>query len=380
MANHIAPKVLIVASVNWEGISRTPYLFSRAGWVVDVFTSPAFFLAKSSFVSKIHVAGESPSQLVDQLKSFLQLHDEKYDKILLGDDPLIWELASRRDEPWARELLPCAADDETIDFLIFKTNFIQGCSKNDIPIPPSFVCGNADQVRHAVREIGFPLILKRNQGHSGEGVRVVHSERELDGLDMKSAVVVQKLIEGKICSAAALYKEGALLGFYSYFRSRTWGPLGSSTAVEFHVFPQLRDVLERLGRISKFDGLCGIDFMHEESTSRIYILEQNFRPTLTMLLGTKVGVDFIALLRNRDRPAALPMVQDPTVHAVVPLFPSDIVRAISQRDFRILLRWLVDPRWIREACWHDRKLLAHNFSYIVRTIREKIGVMFSRGK
>jgi len=380
MESRMAPKLLVVASVNWEGLSRTPYLFSRAGWVVDVFTSPEFFLARSSFVNRIHATSKSPPELVEQLRSFLELHGQEYEKILLGDDPLIWELARRRNEQWARALLPCAGDDKTIDFLIFKTNFILGCEANGIPIPRSFVCTTAEQVDHAVREVGFPLILKRDQGHSGEGVKIIDSRQELDDLNLGSSVLVQKLIAGKISSAAALYKQGVLLGFYSYFRSRTWGKFGSSTAIQFHVFPELSDALERLGRISKFDGLCGIDFMYEESTSRIYILEQNFRPTLTMLLGPKVGVDFVSLLRGWNSPPGSPMLQQSVANAVVPLFPSDFVRAISQRDLPILLRWLVDPSWIREAGWHDRKLLAHNFRYILRTIKDKVRSAVGRAK
>ena len=378
MERRMVPKLLVVASVNWEGLSRAPYLFAKAGWIVDVFTSPEFFLARSSFINEIHAKSGSPSELVEQLKCFLERHGREYKKILLGDDPLIWELAGRRNEPWARALLPCADDDQTIDFLIFKTNFILNCEKNGIPIPRSFVCTTAEQLDHAVREVGFPLILKRDQGHSGEGVKLVNSREELGDLGLASSVVVQKLIQGKICSAAALYKDGVLLGFYSYFRSRTWGSFGSSTAIKFQVFPELAGALQRLGQISKFDGLCGIDFMHEESTSKIYILEQNFRPTLTMLLGPKAGVDFVSLLRDWDHPRGIPVLQQPAVQSVVPLFPSDVVRAISQRDLPILLRWLVDPRWIREVGWHDRKLLAHNFRYIVRTIRNKVRAAFSR--
>ncbi len=378
MVNHTASRLLIVASVNWEGLSRAPYLYSQAGWVVDVFTSPAFFLAQSSFVSKIHAASEIPSELVAQLQSFLELHSHEYERILLGDDPLIWQLASRRHEPWARALFPCTPTDDVIDFLIFKTRFVQGCEKADIPIPRSLVCNSAAEITQAVREVGFPMILKRDQGHSGEGVRIVNSQQELDGQDLAPPMIVQQFIKGQICSAAAIYKKGVLLGFYSYFRSRTWGALGSSTAIRFHVFPGLCEILERLGRISEFDGLCGIDFMLEASTSRLYVLEQNFRPTLTMLLGPKVGVDFIGLLRHWNQPAARPVLQCEVAGKDVPLFPADVIRAISHHDLPVLLRWLVDPRWIREASWHDRKLLAHNFRSILRALRSKVNGAFRR--
>jgi hypothetical protein len=376
--NRIAPKLLVVASVNWEGLSRVPYLFSQSGWIVDIFASPKTSLAQSSYINDIHEAEGEPFELVEQLRPFVELRGHEYAKIILADDPLIWEVAKRRCEPWASALLPCAEVDGIIDFLISKTDFIKGCKEHNIPVPQSFVCESRMQVLQAARVVGFPLILKRNQGHSGEGVQLIHSDCELDSLNFESSVVVQKFIKGRICSAAALYKKGVLLGFYSYFRLRTWGAFGSSTAIKFQAFPELCDILERLGRISQFDGLCGIDFMLDDATSNIYILEQNFRPTLTMLLGPKVGVDFISLLRNWDTPLASPLTQRADVHAVVPMFPSDIVRAISQRDFSTLLRWLFDPRWIREAGWHDKKLLLHNFRYILRTIMGKISGVLSR--
>ena len=376
----MVPRLLVVASVNWEGLSRVPYLFSQAGWVVDIFASPETSLAQSSYISDIHEAVGEPFELVEQLRSFVALHGHEYKKIILADDPLIWEVAKRRREPWARRLLPCAGQDKVIDFLVFKTDFIQGCKEKNIPIPQSFVCESKGQVLQAARTVGFPLVLKQDQGHSGEGVKLIRSGCELDSLSFESSIVVQEFIEGRVCSAAALYKEGVLLGFYSYFRFRTWGAFGSSTAIKFQAFPELRDILERLGRISQFDGLCGIDFMLDDATSNIYILEQNFRPTLTMLLGPKVGVDFITLLHNWDTPPASPLMQRAGIHAVVPMFPSDIVRAISQRDFPTLLRWLFDPRWIGEAGWHDRKLLLHNFRYILRTIRDKICGVLSRAK
>ena len=351
-----------------EGFDRAAHRRKDEAWLDARRTDPGALVVPVWRSRNLVVLGEPPAALFPDMTLIARF----------GDDPLIWELASRRNEPWARALLPCKGDDQTIDFLIFKTNFILGCEAHGIPIPRSFVCTTAQQVDHAVLEVGFPLILKRDQGHSGEGVKVIHSRKELDGLNLESSVVVQKLIAGKICSAAALYKDGALLGFYSYFRSRTWGAFGSSTAIKFHAFPELCGALERLGRISKFDGLCGIDFMFEESTSRIHILEQNFRPTLTMLLGPKVGVDFVALLRDWDSPRGSPVLQHSPPHAVVPLFPSDIVRAISQRDIPIFLRWLVDPLWIREGGWHDRKLLAHNVRYILRTIQAKLRNMVGR--
>ena len=104
--------------------------------------------------------------------------------------------------------------------------------------------------------------------------------------------------------------------------------------------------------------------MCEHGTDKVMLLEQNFRPTLTMLLGKRVGVDFIACLRQWNTPPEQPLLQDPEATDEVPLFPSDVIRAISARELASVLRWLTHPLWLREVSWHDLRLLRHNLKYI----------------
>ena len=93
-----------------------------------------------------------------------------------------------------------------------------------------------------------------------------------------------------------------------------------------------------------------------------------------MLLGPRVGVDFSRLLRRDNDPAKprAPVLQDPAVRDLVPLFPTDVLRAISEHDLPGLLRWLVHPGWWRELGWHDRRLLAHNLGFVVRFAWDKL--------
>jgi ATP-grasp domain len=339
---------------------------------VEAFASPKSFLAHSRFVRQLHAREANPSDFAEQLGEFVQRHGASYAKIIIGDDPLLWELAKRRGMPWARALLPCSGTDKEIDFIISKVDFIRDCMAHGIPVPPSIVCRSAEEVRAAALSIGFPLVLKHDQGYAGEGVQIIHSLQALEKVTLTSDLVIQKFIDGQICSAAVVYKQGRLVGYFSYMRSRTWGPLGASTAITYRVFPELQKILQDLGDISHFDGQCGIDFMLERTTSKVLILEQNFRPTLTMLLGKRVGVDFSAILRRWDEPPEPSLLQDPAVYSEIPLFPADIVRAISERDGLVLLRWLLHPLWLKELNWHDRRLLGHNFRYIFIFIKNKI--------
>ena len=375
-----APRVLIASASDWEGLSRAPWLYASAGWHVEAFTSAATFLAHSSHVRRLHAVEAEPSVFADQLGAFVQAHASAYDKIVIGDDPLLWEIARRRAQPWARALLPCSGSDAAINFMISKLDFIRGCGAHGIPVPRSIICHSAEEVRAAAQEVGFPLVLKQDQGYAGEGVRVVHSLAELQGMGTATEVLVQAFVDGQICSAAVLYRQGELAGFFSYLRSRTWGALGASTAIRFRVFPQLQEILEKLGRITQFDGQCGVDFMVERGSGRLLVLEQNFRPTLTMLLGKHVGVDFCDLLRRWNTPGTDQPMQDATVSREIAFFPTDIVRALSERDYPVLLRWLIDPRWMRQASWHDGTLLRHNLRYILNFATNKLTRYMKRQK
>ncbi len=369
-----AQHVLVVAYSNWEGLSRAPWLFKAAGWQVDAFTRAHTFLARSSHVQRLETAPDTLPAFVERLRLFLDEHGHRYARVVIGDDPLLWELARRRSDPWARKLLPCDRSDHSIDFLVSKIEFIRRCEQAGLPVPRSRACQDRAAVTAAARMLGFPVVIKQKEGYSGQGVSIVDSEAALERLPLADEVLVQQFVNGPVCSAAALYEHGRLKGFFAYRRERTWGRLGASAAVRLQVFPALREILQGLGRISGFDGLCGIDFIAEEGSGKLLLLEQNFRPTLTMQLGRRVGVDFSRLLRRLADPMPLtpPCLQDPDVTDVVPLFPNDVLRAISDQDVRGLLRWLWHPLWWRELGWHDPQLLVHNLIFVLRFTRDKL--------
>jgi len=366
--------VLVAAYSNWEGLSRAPWLFKSAGWEVEAFTRPHTFLSRSSHLQRLESGPDGLSDFVDHLRSFLAEQGDRYARVVIADDPLLWELARRRAEPWARRLLPCDGSDRSIDFLVSKIEFIRLCEQAGLPVPASQICRDRAAVIAAAQTMGLPVVVKQKEGYSGQGVSVVDSPEDLQRLALGEEVIVQQFVRGPVCSAAALFEHGRLKGFFAYYRERTWGKLGASSAVRFQVFPEMRELLQGLGRISGFDGLCGIDFICQSSNGKVVLLEQNFRPTLTMLLGGRVGVDFRDLLRRVDDPAALaaPLLQDPAVRQVVPLFPTDVLRAISEHDLRGLLRWLVHPGWWRELGWHDPRLLVHNLRFVLQFAGDKL--------
>lgn len=308
------------------------------------------------------------------LQAHLAQHESIYAWIMIGDDPLMYALGKRRHETWAKALLPCAPDDRSIDFLVSKLDFLEQAANVGLPVPPFLVCSDVFALRAAADTLGYPLVVKEREGYGGKTVSIIEDSASLASLELNDAVIAQAFIPGTLGSASVYFDHGRLVGYFSYFRERTWGQKGASTAVVFHEFAELDAILGTLGRVSGFHGLCGIDFIQHAQTGQLVLLEQNFRPTLTALLGRRVGVNMSELIQKTLAGIAFdcPVKQSALTAASVPLFPMDVLRAIDERDLKGLIKWFVTPGWWPEMNWRDARLLRYNLKYILKFFATKL--------
>lgn len=368
--NHSKFQVLIVNTTIWEGLSRLPALLYRAGCEVSLIAPASSYVGRSGFVGTHLHAPEGADATLDFLQQHLANRARAYDWVVIGDDPLLYALGKRHDQPWAAALFPTCAAPDSVDFVLSKIVFIQQCRQAGVAVPDFQVCEDRVSLKHAGRRLGFPMVLKEAQGSAGSTVTVVANLMQLHSLKPAFPVLAQAFVPGKIGSASAVFNQGKLVCWFSYFRERTWGALGPSTAVRFQHLPPLDKMLSQLGALSGFHGLCGIDFIQHVQTGELVLLEQNFRPTLTMSLGRRVGVDVVLALYSLLSGKVLhpPLIQNPGDQSLVPLFPSDIFRALEYRDWRSLLRWVLTPRWWLEMSWRDPKLMVFNLCQIAQRV------------
>ncbi|MFZ6754428.1 ATP-grasp domain-containing protein [Undibacterium sp. Dicai25W] len=366
-------RVLIVTYAHWEGLSRLPALLHEAGCEISVLGVPDSFPTYSRFVKHQFISPNDVDAVVADLNVHLQGQKNKYDWIVIGDDPLLYALEKRRNEAWVKAIFPTIVGNRGIDFITSKSVFIQHCQKEQIVVPDFDLCSDFDELRAAGERLGYPIVLKDAQGFAGLAVHIVENEAALSKIHLQQQVIAQRFIYGRLASAAAIYREGKPIAWFSYYRSRTWGDLGPSAAIEFKVFPEIEKLLTQLGNLSGFNGLCGIDFIEQEETGQLVLLEQNFRPTLTMDLGRRVGVDFskaIRILLNMDTSNGNHMPMQKEVRKnIVPLFPQDVFRAIDAKDHRGLLKWLWYPLWWREMRWAEPFIMFLNLRHIILKLR-----------
>ena len=370
-------RVLILTFAYWEGLSRLPAVLHQAGCEVSVFGPPANYPALSRYVTRrTSVAGDI-DQLLDQLQQYLAQPQHQADWIVIGDDPLLYALEKRQQQGWVQQVLRhCIAPDK-LGFATSKIQFLQACQAADILVPAFQICHTMQDLQQAAQRFGFPLVLKEAQGYAGLAVRIIHTMEECAQIDLSHAWIAQEFITGRLLSASAVFRHGQLLSLFSYYRSRTWGELGPSAAIQFQSFPGLDDIVQRSGTLSGFHGLCGFDLIQQEGSGALYLLEQNFRPTLTLDLGRLAGVDVVAALKRMLADGQVSeewrqSAQHTQHKAVIPLFPQDVFRAVDSGDFAGLLRWIWDPRYWPYLRWHEPRIALRNWRHVAAKLRLRI--------
>lgn len=373
-------RALIVNQANWEGISRLPYLLFLAGFLVDVISPEDNFIAHSSFLEKHYPVPDHTESVIDFLRDHLSLYESIYDQVIIGDDPLLCALCKISNEAWVRKVIPCNINNSSIAFISSKIEFITQAYQYGIRVPDFEICANQGQLNSAVARLGFPVILKKSEGFGGISLFFLKNQREFDNFKITETLIAQKFIEGKTVSAQVLYDHGIVGAYYSYYRHRTWGSFGITTAAKFRRFQELDQILKTLGEISGFHGICGVDLMEEDKSGKLYLLEQNFRPTQMILIGKHVGVNFAEIIKNNPDGLKLniPIKQNEESNKVVALFPSDVFRALDKIDFFGLLRWILFPAYWCEVCWYDLKLLFFNLKTIIKFAKDKFVRNFQR--
>lgn len=373
-------RALIVNYANWEGISRLPYLLFNAGFFVDVISPKNNYIAHSSFLENHYPVPDHVDSIVEFLKKHLSSYRDIYDRVIIGDDPLLYALCKISCETWVRDIIPCSASIASVSFISSKIEFITQAHRHGIRVPDFEICVNQNQLNSAVTRLGFPVILKKSEGFGGVSLFFFKNQEEFDGFEITEPLIAQKFIEGKTVSVQVLYNHGVVGAYYSYYRHRTWGSFGITTAAKFKKFQELDEMLRILGKISNFHGMCGLDLIENKSSGELYLLEQNFRPTQMILIGKHVGVNFIDIIKNNRDGLKLvdPVRQTDESGKVIALFPSDVFRALDKIDFLGLVRWILFPSYWREICWYDLKLLLFNFRSIIKFAIDKFERNFER--
>jgi D-aspartate ligase len=241
-------------------------------------------------------------------------------------------------------LVPIEADDATLLDMLDKERTHELALAHGIAVPPTYTVKNADELRAAVEQIGFPCALKPLHAHEFRRVFgfkgfVVDSWSELETFYLLSEgagveMELTELVRGPDryhSGYVYLDESGEPLFTFTKQKLRQY-PVNFGAGV-YHVMDWDDEVAELTLRFSQSIGLRGlvnVEFKRDSRDGRLILIEANHRFTASTALHLAAGLDVPLFVYNRLTGAPLPHVGRPYGEGKTLWYPLDDYRAFKE--------------------------------------------------
>jgi glutathione synthase/RimK-type ligase-like ATP-grasp enzyme len=178
-----------------------------------------------------------------------------------------------------------------------KDGFVKACIERGLPFPGTQVCSGIEHALTISENIGYPVMLKTIRGSSGIGVRLAQNPEELlaahKSVNSPVKFILQKYVTGRVGVTEILMDHGEPLAWILSYKYQTVnGSLGPSCARQFMVHPSMETIIRQIGEMTKFHGLCGFDWIHNDASDSIFVIEFHARPPSGFHLGEVCHVNW----------------------------------------------------------------------------------------
>ena len=201
----------------------------------------------------------------------------------------------------------------------------------------------------------LPWVMKADGTWGGQGVRVVHSleaakssmaelprrfrlhraiKRLIVNRDsfwlrpwwrgIKRPVTVQSFIHGRPANCTAVCWKGQLLALICVEVVRSHGATGPASVIRIVENRDMRAAAERIAGRLRLSGFFGLDFMIEEGTNDVLLIEMNPRPTPPCYLRLGEGHDLPGALMAKMTGQSVPKRPPATTNRLIAYFPLGI--------------------------------------------------------
>jgi hypothetical protein len=327
------PRILLTDTNRWPVVPRLAAAFAKSGCdVAVVCPTPGHPAQKTIGVCEVfHYNGSHP---VPSLRFAIDTFDP--DLVVPACDRSVKYLHELHAESRAAE----SADDKVtslIEYSLGEPESFSTCSSRylllemarseGIPVPRTRSIGDVDDLRRWHSEFALPCVLKTDGSWGGRGVRVARDEagakRGLAELTQRAglaelfkrvafnrdrdwvlsewkqpppAVIAQSYIEGRPANCAVVCWKGQVLAGIAVEVITASGARGPSIVVEVVEGSAMMIAAEKIARRLGVSGFFGLDFMIENATGVIYLVEMNPRCTPLCPLPLGKGRDLVAAL------------------------------------------------------------------------------------
>jgi hypothetical protein len=365
----MGPRVLLTTTVRWPSTARLAGAFAGVGAHVEALLPDRHVAGKSRFIARLH--GYSPLRAATSLRRAIARAAPDF-VVPCDDRALMQFLAVGEPALLARSLGQAA----NYPGLMARRDFIAAAQALDLTAPDTIRLADDADLEAALREIGFPAVLKIDGSWGGDGTAIVHDLEQARAVWRRMAAVpsrlrsvtrailrrdahflreaarpfarrlnLQRFVAGRPATSAFACWNGRVLASIHMDVLETLHPRGPATVMHRVDCEQMERAAVLLAGRFGLSGLHGLDFIRDPS-GQVHLIEMNPRATQTCAFAFGRGRDLAAALCGCFTPAPpRPLL---TENPLIALFPQE---------------WRRDPRspWLPGAFadipWDDPAVL-----------------------
>jgi hypothetical protein len=273
-------KVLIASLDNWDSCSEIPYIFKKAGFIVDVFCGKNFWLKSNNYYDTWI---ESPNDIDSNINLFLETIGKfNYKIIVITDEPLLKHLNEIiKSDDLFKKIMPITKVNNR-NMLCSKIGFSNFCISNDILTPKYAKFESKSDYQNILNTLKFPILNKNEFSWGGTNMCIINSKEELleivDNNQNNQPILFQEFIEGEEIRIDAFYYQGELIVYFcakvlTYAQNR----FTYNTRRQYYNNEAIKPYLIDLGIKSGANGFANINYIYENETDNYYLIEMDMR-------------------------------------------------------------------------------------------------------
>jgi len=358
----MAPKILIVHTLEWSNAARLALAFRSAGCTVYALCRRRHQLRAIGSLERVYTY--EPFARIRSLRAAID--DADPDLIVPCDDPavvlmhrLYWrEEKSTGSGTRIRATIKRSLGQPDSYHIITTRSRLAGVAERaNVLLPSTTRVSSLDTLKEWFAREGSVAVIKADHSWGGWGVRIVSNLREAEAAfhrmtgarycalamkrllwdrdpelslqllrGRKPALTVQSFICGKVANCSVACWEGDVIASIVVEVLVTQSPTGHATVVQVVNNREMIETATRIVRQIGGTGFFGFDFILENGSGRAFLLEINPRATQISHLALGKGHDLPAAIRARLLGEPAPDSPAITVRDLIAFFPQELRR------------------------------------------------------
>ncbi|HXF41325.1 MAG TPA: hypothetical protein VN687_16540 [Blastocatellia bacterium] len=373
-------ELIIAVSFDVTGIARLPRVLHDAGCRVTLYAPSGLAIGKTRFVDSHIQAPTRLGDFVEELRVHLEQRGSSYHWLIIGDELLLGEISKHKTEAWLEAWFPVDVRTNAVELILSKFAFLSAATTANLNVPRLEICRSIEEGRAIASSIGYPVLLKAAYGFNGSGVRVVMHpsdfDKEFHELFSGGELAIQRYVAGPVGMTEVLFDCGVPVCWCSSYKRASWPHRNAASCIrELIDHPDVEAIVRGVGRLTGFDGLGGIDWVHDPNTDSLFLIEFNPRPTPGYHLAEAAGVSFAAGIRSvlSGEPGYEFQSNAKARAKLIHMFPQSTYLAIDRRDPLMLARSLADVPWSdpKLAAAYARRVVTHYMPGSLRQLAKR---------